>query len=409
VNKLFLISTILLLYLQVAGQNITGIAVNINGDPINGAHVSCKGKSTGAITDNSGRFTLSNIGSCDIIVFNHVNYKSKEVSISELRVNSTVVLQDTTYIMNPVDIYSKPVIALLPDTPLFISDYEITDGHIYLCAFKNRQLGKPFLLFTDMNGKIVDSEPLPETGELYKDPDEAVYLCQKDYAFQVIPENDNLFMSEPFESRYIVNAREHWTHSMGDSLILRYYFARNQGLGYFIRQLPNDSAIEWLVYVDEEAIDRMSWGGFFDGNEFDKRFESQIVYKPIQVPVFFEENRVLAFNFISGNIEFLDSSGALQKEVNMQYADMSKIKPEIYFDSYTRKYYGREIRSGLNRIVEIDVETGKALESFSFKGYPFIEKLKIFNNVLYFLYKDYSGDEYKRLYKSPLIKQAVGN
>lgn len=398
-----------LFYLQAAGQTVTGITVNTSGNPIQGVHVSCKGKSTGAITDASGKFNLSENSNCNIIVFNHLNYKTKEIPLSELRINSTVILQDTTYMINPVDIYSKPVIALLPDTPLFINDYEIANGHIYLCAFMNRQLGKPQLLLTDMNGKIMDSKSLEETGDLYKDPDESVYVCQKDYAFQLITENEKLYFSEAFESKYVLNAREHWTHSLGDSLILRYYYYRNQGMSYFIRQLPNDSASEWLVYVDEEAIDRMSWGGFFDGNEFDKRFESQIVYKPVQVPVFFEENRVLAFNFISGNIEFLDSSGTLQKEVKMQYADMNKIKPEIYYDSYTGKYYGREIRAGLNRIVAIDIETGKALESFSFKGYPFIEKLKIYNNVLYFLYKDYSGDEYKRLYKSPLIKKFSGN
>ena len=41
----------------------------------------------------------------------------------------------------------------------------------------------------------------------------------------------------------------------------------------------------------------------------------------------------------------------------MQFGDQKKIKHEIYFDNVLNKYYGREIRNGLNSLIELDVST----------------------------------------------------
>jgi hypothetical protein len=388
-------------------QPVSGTITNADGKPVSGVHVFCLGKNVGEVSDKNGHYNINTDG-CDYVVFRHLHFKQKVISSEILKKTPDIILEDTVFFINAVDIYSKPVIALLPDTPIFVYDYEICKDRIIMCAFFQRKLNQPILLYSDLNGNIIDSKTLSETGNLYQDPEGTIYLTQKNYAYQLIIENNKIMFSDAFEAKHVTSAKQHWTHSVGDSIILRYYYFKNQGVGYFIKHLSNDSIKLFLEFVDEDAYDRMKWGSYFDGCEFDKRFEELIVYKPIQIPIFFRKNDIVAFNFVTWKIQYFGFDGNFISEIDMQFGDQKKIKHEIYFDNVLNKYYGREIRNGLNSLIELDVSTGKMVKYFSFKGYPHIEKLNVSDGVLYFIYKDYSGDEYKRLYKSPLINMVAG-
>jgi len=404
----FLLTGFLLsLVLMASAQTISGTIKDADGNPVSGAHIYCQGANVGEVTDTKGQYSF-NLNGCTQVVISHISFEQKTIASTELQKNPDIVLSEFAYLQKPIDIYSKPIVALLPDTPLFVHDYEICDDRIFMCAFFQRKLNQSVLLYTDLNGRIIDSETLSETGDLYRDPEGAVYVTQKNYAYQLFTDNNRITFSESFESKHVTAAREHWTHSVGDSIVLQYYYFKNQGVGYFIKQLPDDSARLFLEFVDESAYERMAWGPFFDGNEFDQRFEELIVYKPVQIPIFFRKNDIVAFNFINWKIQYFDLQGNLLSETDMQYGEKNKIQKEIYFDAKNGKYYGREIRNGLNSLIEIDVSTGKMIKYFTFKGYPYIEKLCVSDGVLYFIYKDYSGDEYKRLYKSPLINMVAG-
>jgi len=406
-SKWLLTVFLLSIGLMSLAQPISGTITNAEGKPVSDVHVYCFGKNVGEVSDANGHYSFDPAG-CDRIVFKHLYYKQQILTAESLRKKPNIVLEDTVYLFKVVDIYSKAVIPILPDTPLFVHDYEIVNDRIYMCAFFQRKLNNSVLLCTDLYGRIIDSDDLTETGDLYQDPEGGVYITQKNYAFQVFVEENRIVFSEPFDSKHVVNAREHWSHSVGDSVVLQYYYYRNQGVGYYIRHLPSDSAALFLEFVDEEALARMQWGSFFDGNEYDKRFEELIVYKPVQIPIFFRKDDILAFNFITWKIEHFSHNGEKISETDMQYGDKNKLEREIYFDSYTGKYYGRQVKNGLNSLIEIDINTGKMVQFFSFKGYPHIEKLRVSNGVLYFIYKDYSGDQYKRLYKSPLNDMVAG-
>ena len=404
----FLLTGFLLsITLMASAQTISGTIKDAEGNPVSGAHIYCQGANVGEVTDAKGQYSFD-LNGCSQIVISHISFEQKTIAATELQKNPNIVLVDFSFLQNPIDIYSKPIVALLPDTPLFVHDYEICDDRIFMSAFFQRKLNQSVLLYTDLNGRIIDSETLSETGDLYRDPEGAVYVTQKNYAYQLFTDNNRITFSESFESKHVTAAREHWTHSVGDSIVLQYYYFKNQGVGYFIKQLPDDSARLFLEFVDESAYERMAWGPYFDGNEFDQRFEELIVYKPVQIPIFFRKNDIVAFNFINWKIQYFDLQGKLLSETDMQYGEKNKIQKEIYFDAKNGKYYGREIRNGLNSLIEIDVSTGKMIKYFTFKGYPYIEKLCVSNGVLYFIYKDYSGDEYKRLYKSPLINMVAG-
>ncbi|MBN2728630.1 MAG: carboxypeptidase-like regulatory domain-containing protein [Bacteroidales bacterium] len=400
---ILLLSTVLL-----NAQNIRGRVISTEGEGISSAHIRIQGTTKGFLSDPNGYFTISEVNHGDILVFSHIKFDSYTVTADTKKDFLNIVMIPKTYNIKPVSIYSKPVICLMPDTPLFITDYEIWDDQIVITANKMRKSSQPRLIFMNMDGDIGASADIDRPVSLFKDPLNNIYYGSKEEAWQIFNFGDTVFFSQPFDAELFSEAQSHWVESIGDSVIFSYHYYRNQALGYFLKSNPSDSAHEWFTFVDEEAIDRMSWGGFFDNNEFDQRFAEKIVYKPVQVPMYFFEDSIVAFNFITKEIEFYTYEGEKIKSVEMQYSYKNKMEDEVYYDEVYKKFYGREIRNGKNALIEIDINSGLPGETYTFKGYPHIEKLKVYANELFFIYKDYSGDEYRRLYKSPLIKQSAG-
>jgi len=407
-NKLLPFLFLLISGLSTFAQTINGRVVNTNGEGIGSAHIRVQGTTKGFLTDPEGYFTLSEINQGDILVFSHIKYENYTVNADLNEKNLHIIMIPKTYNLIGVSIYDKPVVCLIPDTPLFITDYEIWDGQIVMTANRMRKSNQPRLIFMNMDGMIGASAEVNKPEGLFKDPMNNIYYATDEEAWQIFKYGDTVYFSQPFDAKLFFDAENHWAESIGDSVIFSYHYYSNQGLGYFLKTVESDSATEWFSFIDEGAIERMSWGGFFDNNEFDQRFAKQIVFKPIQVPMFFFNDSIVAFNFINNKIEFYRHDGTLIKSIDMQYSYNNKMEDEIYYDEVYHKFYGREIRNGRNSLIEIDINTGLPLETFVFKGYPHIENLQVYGNELFFIYKDYSGDEYRRLYKSPLVKKTVG-
>lgn len=399
---------LLMISLILDAQNINGRVVSTNGEGIASAHIRIQGTTKGFLTDQNGYFIISEVNNGDILVFSHIKYEPYTISADIKESFLKVIMIPKTYNIKSVSIYSKPVICLVPDTPLFITDYEIWDNQIVLTANRMRKSSQPRLIFMNMDGDIGASAEINKPEALFKDPLNNIYYSSGEEAWQIFNFGDTIYYSQPFESKLFYQAQNHWAESLGDSVIFSYHYYNNQGLGYYLQTPESDSATEWFSFVDEEAIDRMSWGGFFDNNEFDQRFAQQIVYKPVQIPMYFFEDSIVAFNFIDQKIEFYKYDGTQIRTVDMNYSYKNKMEDEIYYDEVYKKFYGREIRSGRNSLIEININAGTPIETFTFKGYPHIEKLQVHGNELFFIYKDYSGDEYRRLYKSPLVKQSAG-
>ena len=136
----FLLTGILLsIGLMTYAQTISGTIKDADGKPVSGAHVYCQGANVGEVTDTKGQYSFD-INGCTQIVISHLSYEQKTIAAAELQKNPNVILSDFAYLQKPIDIYSKPIVALLPDTPLFVHDYEICDDRIFMCAFFQRKL-----------------------------------------------------------------------------------------------------------------------------------------------------------------------------------------------------------------------------------------------------------------------------
>lgn len=79
---------------------ISGVVVDVNGDPIIGASVLLKGTSNGMITDLDGNFTLQN-ASTGILVVSFVGYKTQEIDLAG-KTTLRIVLEEDSEMLDEV-------------------------------------------------------------------------------------------------------------------------------------------------------------------------------------------------------------------------------------------------------------------------------------------------------------------
>lgn len=79
-----LISFTLLLQISLPAQQktITGVVRDDEQQPVSGVSISVKGTKKSALTDNDGKFKLEGIANNAVLVFTHIGYSSKEISVS---------------------------------------------------------------------------------------------------------------------------------------------------------------------------------------------------------------------------------------------------------------------------------------------------------------------------------------
>lgn len=82
---------------QQTGKKVTGQVSDNNGEPIVGASVVIKGKSTGmgAITDANGNFTLDNVPTGAVLVISYLGYNAQEVSVGRQSSVNIILTPDT--------------------------------------------------------------------------------------------------------------------------------------------------------------------------------------------------------------------------------------------------------------------------------------------------------------------------
>ncbi len=407
-KKYLYILSVLISLNNVSGQvTIKGLITDANDSTaVQGAHIVITGTNTGTTSDASGRFTIN----CDslpcLLTISHIRYKTLDYAIQSSESKTLVNLQMIREIKEilPFTVFDKPVICLHPQDKYFISDYSILNNQILAVAYKNRKYGQQYLVMFDAEGSKAQELPISGFKGLVQDPENNCYVKMYNKGWQVYCDTAGLFFSEPFEERYIDSIEKHLAAIKQDTFLIREYFLKNQGIAYYYWNSQMTHAQEFKTYINKEAIQMLYWGSFFDGNEFDRRFSEQIFFKPVKSPVFIDKNQeIIVFNLIEHKIEKFDCLNCEGKEtIEIDFSENRNWTGEILHDHIRNRYYTVFLRQGISRLSEIDINTGNVVEKIQLKGYAHIEKIRVCDGKLYFLYKDIHRDDYKRLYMSYL-------
>jgi len=105
------------------------------------------------------------------------------------------------------------------------------------------------------------------------------------------------------------------------------------------------------------------------------------------------------FNFTASEIEKFTASAIPIDTCKLDFRPDRSFKDELLIDEKEAKAYFLFRKNGFSELKQIDLKSGKIVQTIPIPSFVFVEKIKVHDNVVYFLYKEKINEEYKKLYK----------
>jgi len=188
-----------------------------------------------------------------------------------------------------------------------------------------------------------------------------------------------------------------------EKFFLKNYLYNNQLLQYYFYKDAHAKPFEFLTIADDAALHRLkdksrlaSMQGY---TEDDERFEQMCFYAPLYAPLVNLNDTVMIFDFVNSKIEFFDSDAKSIKETNISFHKDHQWRKEIFVDEVRNKVYTLFREQGISKLCEVDLTKGTLGKSVQIPDFTFIEKIRVHDGKVYFLYTEKNQNaEYKQLY-----------
>ncbi len=405
-KKIHIILSILFLAISIQAQDkitISGYIYDaMSYSAIPNAHIINRSNKNGCSSDNNGFFQIQ-IQSFPVeIEISHLSYKKQRLYIKSIDQNwENYFLESCADTLSVFTLSANPIEDLIKEKPLFVYDYIHFEDKLLLLAFRNKQLTERELVLLNNSGEIIHSRSIDKAKELYSDCMGNSYLLTKNTAYQIMLEDQMLYLAYPMSRELFVENQILLEEEFSKHLFLKQFYYRSQGLQYFAYDYTNDSLKIFSNIEKEEMIASMQWGGYFDNSPADKHFEQLIVYKAVYAPLYAIKDSLFLFNYEENKIHIYNDSLHIVKNIEIDFHHDKNWKAEMYYDAIQQKMYTKIQERGKTSIAEIDLSNGNIIRTHQIPDFVFIEKISVRDDYIYFLYKENTAMAYKKLYRTP--------
>lgn len=416
-----LLLTISLLFcgMTLCAQNSVDIEIKIindNDEPMQSVSARSKNDYLLGVSDWRGELTLHSMNVGDVIYFSHVAYHEMEhiITKDDIKNKSLTVKMFMKF-------YELPEVTIVENIPrvaynnkvVSVADYEMNEQGIYLLAHRMRNYS---LLHLSYDFDTLAEIELPRKfNRFYKDVYDQIHVLSQDSAYWVgtMMRGDEyvgmiLTMGIRIEQFDYIHA--HVSAATDQVIITHLYSNRGQELFYF------DIGENEEKKIDTTLLEHIRWEEGCMLMENVRKFgpmgwrgEAQVLFeKPIYDPVFNMNNEIFVFNFEDNIINHYDNRAEKlntfpltfhkQNSWNNKVRLVEGWNKKVLMDEHNSSFYAVFLNQGVTTLKKIDVVHGTVSNSAVLGGFPFVEKLKIYNGKAYFLYaNDYTNN--KRLYE----------
>ncbi|MCK9450436.1 MAG: hypothetical protein M0Q90_01990 [Bacteroidales bacterium] len=410
-------------------QIIYGYVYDVSGNKLEGVNIyQINGKDTLAVsvTDRDGFYYLSLNNEIEILKFDRIGFNPYYVDISMEATTEDnqidIVLIKKTYSLPEVTVSDEATVMAYENKDTWVYDYILHTNGIMLLI---EHFSKKTLLKINYNqDTILKSEVPNKFNNLLHDALGNHYLSKNDSMHQIVTAQNTL------QLMYGIKRRDYFTkiwpivYKNDNIVILKKYANYNNEIIYtkFDRKKKQYSVFKRITNVDQlkNALDFISTNMMTaSANEFSLADSAEVaafrqsfkntayfrhfLAKPVYSPLFGLKENIVLFDLENDSVCTYDYLGKL---INKKYINFDHTKQfkRIYQDTKTDKFYAAFEKSGKTSLAKIDVENGILLNSFTLEGFDFPEDISIFNNEVYFLYRDrFSSIQPKKyLYKTQL-------
>jgi hypothetical protein len=383
---------------------------------------------TTASSNESGFLTIGNYTAGSKIEIHKLGFVDTTVilktnQLKQDTTNHTVALRLKVTLLPEVAISSEHTEEINPMKAGFVIGYELKGDYLL------ELLSNGSILVIDENNKIKShSRPISEAKDIVKDTEGNIYILTEKTAFKIYPDSSGIKV-EPVPVNLIKLNWEiqYCDESTETSRYIRRYKSNNQTVAFFATSKQNNNHVKLLkeisdadkiyavkAYANETNGLRLYLAGREESNIGGimgdiSPGELELYRKANQMECMLEKNYALPpysfLKLVNDSIYLfahdIDSMFVYDQNWNMvnskriNYHHLKIWDKELIANEERTKVYAKLIEDSKPMIAEIDLQTGE-LKSSSFKiaSRSPSRKIKIRNNVVYFMAKQQSGVGY---------------
>jgi hypothetical protein len=443
------ILTILFLYTFLSSaQNhaiwIKGkITSSETGEPLQNVNIRVKDTYRGTLSDQFGYFKIALYKMPSTLIFSHVGFHTSEKSFTvEPLQKLEIVLEKKTEQLEEFVVTSNRIDTVYISRRYAVLDYELWDEKIILLIYRNN-LNRAEILLLDENNKEVSSiEVLPEKPEqLIKDCFGNIHIITKTKVYQIYPKEEQLLLYPSVNKDIFREIMGNCEFIVGNRLYYQNFEYQNLITNYFYIDTALNERNRFRMILDQQKVDYLAYNPeFYMGDQIlvdnvmgdndpdkqralrtldaEKRFHLMAYLTPVFAPMKKMGDSICIFNHPQSVIEFYDANDSLVGETPIEYHHQvrpnntfiltyafyksKKWQEEIYIDDEARKAYTLFVNNnGSKELVEIDLNSGRLKYSMKIP-FPYVEKIKVRDGFVYFLYKGWGEMDKKKLFRQSI-------
>ncbi|MCD4695382.1 MAG: carboxypeptidase-like regulatory domain-containing protein [Bacteroidales bacterium] len=421
----------------------------VTGEPIENANVSIKGSNKGSTSNELGEFSITICNLPFTLSVTHVSYRSSVTEyhsppIRKLQINLEPEIRE----IQGITITSQKIDTLYKDNIYSVLDYELVGDNILLLIFRDRITRAELLLMNRKGKTVISLKVLPgKPLALYTDCLDSTHLITKHKVFQLSTNNKKIALYKPVSLDFFKEVMEGCLFKTGTKLYFEkyswnhlsktvYWVDPDNRSNHILREISDIEKINFLL--DNPENNAIFIGGSEPGLadlkglpgdagalaairnlDITRRFNQMAYLSEIHAPVFKLGDSVCIFNYPNNQIEMYGPSDSLVFKTNISYHLSPKKNPleslgyafvkatkwegNIIVDEKRKRVYAlfKNI-NGTRDIKEIDLLSGKTKHVTSIP-FPYVEKIKIKNNEIFYIYKGWGQNQKKKLFRQKLI------
>ncbi|MEI7498908.1 MAG: carboxypeptidase-like regulatory domain-containing protein [Bacteroidota bacterium] len=367
----------------------------------------------GTVTDKKGVFSFFLDSIPATLVVSCVGFETKTILLDETSFTLTIYLRREVKMLNEVEIKANVHETFFKDTHWAVLDYEIDSNLVYLLIFRQK-VSKAELICKDLQGDTVaTSMPFhfkPES--LFRDCLGVLHVLGHDSGFQVFRLERQLHLIHPINLKKFDNVLKNCVAATSEILFFQKNTNIKLGMEYYginrktfvkqvIAQVTDEKKMKMLRRNPEDASFLMNNGHPDSREEFVSwNYVHKILYRPIKTALYKIGNFICIFNIPKREVEFYDMEGNYSYKLALKIDNVNdgRWTGDVLIDERSEKVYTTFVSNGQYSLFEIYLNSGILKKRLTLFHY-FPEKIRVYNDFVYYLYDVSSDPDNKMLFR----------
>jgi hypothetical protein len=385
------------------------------GTGIPNVNFSFTGSRLGAISDKKGEFSFFIDTIPVTMIVSHVGYTTKRVLLDTTSYSLNLYLEPEIRELKEVEIRASVHEPFFKDDQFAVKDYEIDSGKVYLLVYRYYLSRAEVICKSEAGDTLARSAVLPFIiRTLLKDCLGYLHVLSHDSVFQLFRKDSVVHLIHPESAEKFEKILLNCVASTEQILYFKKHIELGTGIEFYGIDRKSRDRIRLSTVRDEQKAKMLRrnpddlylmLSGIPDDLDLfvNWNWTHKILYRPVKSALYKIGDFICIFNIPERQIEFYDMKGAYSYKIALKIDEKieGRWSDEIVVDEVTGKAYTTFMRNGIFILYGIDLNTGALKKRLTF-FHPYPEKIRIYNDFVYYLYDVPGTDDNKMLYRQKL-------